>query len=95
MVFDYTRGRMVEVAYFDEAGKPMRAKDGYARFTRVFDARGRVVEEAYFDEAGKPTAFDAGTQRSRWSMTRAATRSRTGISTRSPSRRGPRTDMRG
>ena len=29
------RGNVVEAAYFDEAGKPTRSKDGYAKLTSL------------------------------------------------------------
>jgi len=42
------------VAYFDEAGKPVRSRDGYASFAASYDERGNLIGAAYFDERGKP-----------------------------------------
>ena len=53
------RDKMVEEAYFDEAGKPT-AFDGYTKITLVYDARGISSRERYFDEAGKPTRSKDG-----------------------------------
>jgi hypothetical protein len=48
------RGNQIEIATFDEGGKPAQRKEGYARFTTRYDQRGNQIEGAYFDEAGKP-----------------------------------------
>ncbi len=54
------RGNQITAAYFDQAGKPARHKDGYALATARYDAAGRRTELAYFDEEGKPTRHRDG-----------------------------------
>ena len=36
---------LIEMAYFDEQGRPARHTDGYARLTSKYDARGQVVDK--------------------------------------------------
>ena len=54
------RDNLTEQAFFDEAGKPTRSKDGYAKVTMAYDARGNEIAAAYFDEAGRPTRLKEG-----------------------------------
>ena len=42
------------MAFFDEAGRPTRHKDGYAKWTAKYDERNKEVERAFLDEAGRP-----------------------------------------
>ena len=60
------RGKEIERAYLDEAGKPTLGKDGYARIARVLDPHSRPIEETYFDEAGKPTLSKSGYAKVAW-----------------------------
>jgi hypothetical protein len=49
---------------FGVDGKPALHKDGYARFTRVYDARGNVIVTACFGVDGKPVLHADGYARS-------------------------------
>src|SRR5512143_987766 len=53
-MFD-ARGDEVERTFLDEAGAPVRTKDGYSRVATRYDAQGHVVERAYFGPDGQPT----------------------------------------
>ena len=46
------QGLGVENTYFDAAGKPVRHKEGYSKWTRVYDKAGKRVEEIFWGYDG-------------------------------------------
>jgi hypothetical protein len=51
---------VIEQSYFGVDGKPVLDKDGYARFTNLYEARGNLIERAYFGVDGAATIYRAG-----------------------------------
>jgi hypothetical protein len=48
------RGNIIDEAFFNEAGKPVACKDGYARSKSRYDEYGTKIDISYYDPAGKP-----------------------------------------
>ena len=48
------RGNMVEANFLDEAGRPARHKDGYARLTKQYDEEGALLNITYYGIDGDP-----------------------------------------
>lgn len=44
------RGNVTGESYFDQANKPVRIKNGYAKYTIRYDSKGNRIEQAYFNE---------------------------------------------
>jgi tRNA A-37 threonylcarbamoyl transferase component Bud32 len=58
-LFD-ARRRLVETSFFDAAGAPVLAQDGFATVRYQRDAYGRATETSYFDRNGAPAASKDG-----------------------------------
>ena len=69
------RGNVTEVAYFDEAGRPVADSDGHARWTKAYDDGGRQIGEAYFGPDGKPARYQGNMSGGRPSTISVETRS--------------------
>jgi hypothetical protein len=53
-------GKLTEVSFFDENGRPTARKGGYARIVRAYDGRGNMIEETVLDLQGKPLRPEGG-----------------------------------
>jgi YD repeat-containing protein len=53
-------GYLERARYFDEIGRPVRNKAGYAELRSTHDRRGDEIEQGYFDERGDPVVGKQG-----------------------------------
>ena len=65
--------RIVEEAYFGSDGKPTLQKNGYHKFTALYNERGNRIEERYFGLDNQPILSKAGFHLGKPTTTRAAT----------------------